>query len=140
MLPCKPDYAEREVQLGALRAPLYMSGCEADGKLFAFSRLALTNTAQADSYVSIWNDQVLARMKSTGGDAWNAAPSVQGLRVVRATRVSGSDSSGKTIEARLMWLASKDSIFHIAVYGQRLEDSQLEMLTSQMRLSLVPAP
>lgn len=140
MLPCKPDTAQREVHLAGLRAPLTMAGCKAGGALFAVSSLPLDDSKRAENYVAAWRAQTLERMHYQKVEPWGIAPAPNGLSVMQALRVAGLDAQGSPLHARLLWLQSKQALFHIAVYGPHLDDTSLEMLTSQLRWGTGAAP
>lgn len=62
MLPCKPDRAQRPVQLGAKQMNMEMVGCEVDGTLFAASRLDVP-PAEQQALLAQWHS---ASMVSLG--------------------------------------------------------------------------
>jgi hypothetical protein len=140
VLPCKPDTAQREVQLGELRGPLSMAGCEAAGTLFAISTLQNIDASRAEQVVFVWKNRTIQRMVATETEVWKPAPSAQSLQIILALKAVGKNENGAQVHARLLWLRSKDALFHIAAYGPRLEDDTLDMFTSQLRLEAGATP
>jgi hypothetical protein len=140
MLPCKPDMAQRDVQLDTLRAPLLMAGCETDGALFAVSTLPLSVAAQGTHYVELWKAQALQRMQARQGVDWAAPKVPSGLQIIQSTSATGQDPRGAPLQARLVWLQSQDALYHLAIYGPKLDDGALEMFISQVRLTAGAAP
>ena len=61
LLPCKPDHAERQVELAGTPRTLSMWGCEADGALFAVSHLRVDATAIDAQVITAWQ---LAAMRN----------------------------------------------------------------------------
>jgi len=138
MLPCKPDQAQRMVQLAAQDMLMDMRGCEADGALFAISHVRVDSAARTDAVRADWRQQTLAAMR---------APSVQALSLRREPRApagsppsthflaaQGQRPDGSAVVARLLWLGTGPDLYHVAVYANSLTDERVEMLFSGLRL------
>lgn len=149
MLPCKPDQAQRDVQLGALQLRVRMSGCEAAGALYAISHARLADPDQAAVVLTDWRKATLANMQASdvqtqaiqlakpgaatppGQPDATGTSNEQGLHMLLT---QGKQADGTAVQARLLWLTSGADVYHVAVYGARLGDEMLETLFSELRL------
>ncbi len=120
LLPCKPDFATREVSMGVRLRSLSMVGCEADGMTFAVSHVLAADTAEAQAVLDGWKSAVLAHARAATSVArpfnppggW-AAP--QAIRMqVRAHRADGAD-----VAMDASWFARVDAagvhLYHAVV-------------------------
>jgi hypothetical protein len=113
MLPCKPDKAQRSVTLVPHTLTLDMVGCEADGALFAVSRVELPDGVPAPEVLTAWRMQALAALR---------ASQVQDQPAAGATRVQaqGLRPDGSAVQAQLLWRLRGRQIIHWAVYADHL--------------------
>ena len=125
-LPCKPDRAQRTVQLGGHALEMEMVGCEADGAMFAVSRVRLAPELNADQVRLLWQAASLQQMKGQAS-AVMPAPSVRAqalqLDIVNAT---GQGGDGRPVKARLAWLARGVDLLHLAVYAPLITPEMAE--------------
>jgi hypothetical protein len=125
-LPCKPDRAQRTVALGGQSMDMEMVGCEADGALFAVSRLAVPSGGDADRIQAQWQAASLLQMKAQGSPV--VAPlstSAQALPL-RGLVASGKAGDGRAVQARLAWVAAGTDVYHFAVYAARITPEMAE--------------
>ncbi len=151
LLPCKPDHAQRSVQLGTLQdLPLQMTGCEASGGLYAISHVRVADPAQVDAAQAAWRQASLAPLQAISVQIEPfqfAKPRVSGLRanapgtatvpsgaLVEMLRVQARRSDGSPLQARLLWFANGVDIYHVALYGANLTQDMSEMLFSELSL------
>ena len=116
-LPCKPDQAQRTVQLVGLDLTLSMAGCEADAGLYAISHLRLAQGVQAQAVIDAWRVQALQAMRATAvplAVPWAATGERPALVVFQAT---GTDPRGKVVQARWTWVQRGQDIYHWALYA-----------------------
>lgn len=129
LLPCKPDYAVRPVELGAVRsAELSMAGCDADGATFAVSHLRIDDPAQAGATLALWQAAVRARMQAPAGPpqsppattAFVPAGALQLPQSVRA-QLWGRTEDGRAVTAQAVWFARLEGpharLYHAVVYS-----------------------
>ena len=123
-LPCKPDQAQRDVVLGNARRALEMRGCEADGALFAISRIALEPADDASALVQAWKAAALSAMQATPSTVVDVAPPTYRRLPEANTPVwlsaKGRQSQGPEVQAQLGWLVVGREVFHLAVYSPHL--------------------
>lgn len=136
LLPCKPDKAQREVQLGRRLLPMELQGCEAQNTLFAISHIALQGPDQTSALIEQWRSATLANMRAT---AMTEQPfQGKGLRAHPAAVhivAQGLDAKGAPIQAGLVWLVRGAEVYHVAVYGPKVSASMTEPMFSELRIS-----
>jgi hypothetical protein len=149
LLPCKPEHAERTVQLGHTHVRMEMRGCEASQSLFAISHIKLSDAQQVESFLAAWQEVTLANMQATGVDiqyfklSQSAAGIVQASQPVGKRLQSGelellvaqgqrADSSG--VQAYLSWFARGSDLYHVAAYGSRQDYPTIELLFTGLSL------
>lgn len=123
-LPCKPDQAERDVVLGSVSRTLEMRGCEADGALFAVSRIEVESSADAAVLVQAWRAAALAALQATPASIEDLTPptyrSVPDAHALAWLRAQGRQPQGGDVQAQLGWLVVGREVFHLAVYAPHL--------------------
>ena len=139
LLPCKPDHAERTQQLGPSDVALRMTGCEASGALYAVSHVRVADMAQLESTVEAWRQATLAAMQATAASAQQPPrPATPTFRQAKATaipeKLNGKRPDGSAVQAQLVWLTKGNDIYHVAVYGSKLQPEMTELLFSELSL------
>ena len=125
-LPCKPDRAQRTVQFGGQALAMEMVGCEADGAMFAVSRVRLPPELNADQVRSLWQAASLQQMKGQASSAMPAASvRAQALRL-NTIDAAGQGGDGRPLKARLAWVARGADLLHLAVYAPRITPEMVE--------------
>jgi hypothetical protein len=137
-LPCKPDHAQRTVQLASQEVAMDMLGCEADGALFAISHVRLDRDARTDAARADWRQQALATMRAASVQElpFRLTPPAPagGAPSAHLLAAQGQRPDGGAVAARLLWLDSGPDLFHVAVYANPLSEERVEMLFSGLRL------
>jgi hypothetical protein len=138
LLPCKPDHAERVLQLGAAQVPLRMSGCEAAGALYAISHVQVQDVSQLQVVHQNWRQASLVAMQATNvpvplvkPPAMPAGPNRMGLR---PEAFDGKRPDGSAVQVQILWLAKGKDIYQVAVYGNKLQPEMTELLFSELSL------
>lgn len=136
MLPCKPDRAQRKVQLGATEVGMEMAGCEAEGALYAISHTRVENPLRADAARAAWRQQTLATMRaaSVKETPLRLLSADEPQRTAQRITAQGQRPDGSAVSAQLLWLSSGPDLYHVAVYADRLTDEMTEMHFSGLRL------
>jgi hypothetical protein len=123
-LPCKPDQAQRDVVLGGVSRTLEMRGCEADGALFAISRIALNPADDAAALVQAWKAAALTVLQANPAAVENGTPPnyrhLPDAHVLAWLRAQGRQPQGGDVQAQLGWLVVGREVFHLAVYAPHL--------------------
>lgn len=126
LLPCKPDRAEREVDMGGRRMALQMLGCDADGATFAVSH---AHVPQADAPAAAqlldgWKQAVLAHVQATDvhAQSWTV-PGGWGAPQSQRLRAHGRQADGSAVTVEAAWFASVDAtgihLFHAVMFAPR---------------------
>lgn len=135
-LPCKPDRAQRTVQLGGKDLLLEMAGCEAAGGLFAISRVSLADATQSAPILAAWRSEALRNMAAATVQERDVPPvAAAGLRAGQAAMVlaQGRRPDGSAVQAQLAWFVTGSGIFHVAVYAPRLNSDMTDILFSDLQ-------
>lgn len=139
LLPCKPDHAERKLQLGPSDVTLRMSGCEASGALYAISHVRVEELAQLDATKEAWRRGTLAAMQATETPIPqipqpSTSPTGQTKVVTHPEKREGKRPDGSAVQAQLLWLSKGQDLYHVAVYGPKLRAEMTELLFSELSL------
>ena len=130
MLPCKPDRAQRPVPLGVQPMTMEMVGCEADGALFAASRVEVPQAEQAATLARWYS----ASMNSLGEIAQSqAGPPPWKGRSLAATG-QGKAPDGSVVQARFLWQAGSRELILLAVYAPRVTTEMTEPFLIDLKL------
>lgn len=119
-LPCKPDRAQRTVPLGAQNLDMEMVGCEADGALFAVSRVGLPPGGDSEQLRAQWQAASLLQMKAQGRPILAPLSTNAQALPLRGLTASGQAADGRAVQARLAWADAGTDVYHFAVYAARI--------------------
>lgn len=138
LLPCKPDHAERQMQLGPSDVTLRMSGCEASGALYAISHVRVADPAQLQATHMAWRQATLAAMQATADPVTAPQPATptggQVQSALNPEKLDGKRPDGSAVQAQLVWLNKGQDLYHVAVYGATLRPEMTELLFSELSL------
>lgn len=129
LLPCKPDYAERQVDLAGTPRALSMWGCEAGGAMFAVSHLRIDAPATPIQVMAAWQ---LAALRNLPGSRPQElafkAPAVAGQAAMPGVLViaNGHQAGGQKIQAQMAWFSRGNDVYHLAVYAPELTPAMTE--------------
>jgi hypothetical protein len=135
-LPCKPDRAQRTVNLGGPLAKLSLMGCQADGMDFTLAQLTLPPGMSAAQAQQAWKTASLASLQasvdapSTDWVLAGASPMLTPQRMVA--------QGGQGQAARWAWFAYDGQLNQLAVYASAARAAQaqsaMDSLISGLRL------
>jgi hypothetical protein len=132
-LPCKPDQAQRLVQLAGLDLTLSMAGCEADDGLYAVSHLRLAQGAQAQPVIDAWRAQALQTMRATAAPVATPLAALGARPALTVYQASGTNPSGQPVHARWTWVQRDRNIYHWALYAPVIRAEMAEPFFSTMQ-------
>ncbi len=124
LLPCKPDKATRDVEMGGQTLALDMQGCDAAGATFAVSHVQVADPGQAAALLAGWRSAVLAHLHAAGpsvapfkpAGSWDLAESVR-------LQAAGRRADGSAVTVQAVWFARREGtgahLFHAVVYTER---------------------
>jgi hypothetical protein len=133
MLPCKPDNAERPIQLGPSNTRMQVSGCETAGALYAISHVQVADPTQLKPTQDAWREISVAAMQA-------GMMSTQTLRMAKPRApfsletMQGRRPDGTPLQAQMTWLSNGLDLYQVAVYGNKLDTEMTELLFSELRL------
>ena len=119
-LPCKPDRAQRTVTLEGQSLDMEMVGCQADGALFAVSRVMVPPGSDAEQLQTQWQAASLVQMQAQGSPVLAPLSANPQALPLRGLTASGQTRDGKVVQARLAWVAAGSEVYHLAVYAPRM--------------------
>lgn len=124
-LPCKPDHAQRSVELAGTTVALSMTGCEADGATFAVSTAALSDPSRAGVALTHWRAAVLARIGAQAADTEVPFVPPGALPLAQAVRMAaqGRKPDGSALYMQAVWfvrpLGPQMQLYHAVVYTDK---------------------
>jgi len=103
-----------------------MVGCEADGALFAASRIHLSPGADPSQLQAQWQAASLQQMKAQGDPKIDPPNTHARTLAMQQLTASGQSRDGKALQARLAWVVSGADLYHLAVYATRVSPEVAE--------------
>jgi hypothetical protein len=136
LLPCKPDRAERPVELGEARATLRMMGCEAQDLQFTWSQLDLPVGAAPAQVMRAWQQASLAALGADPAMATQVRQlTLTGARMdVAPAQLAAAAQSGP--QAHFFWWLHAGQAYQLAVYANRNAVPATVVLTLQEGIQL----
>ncbi|MBS0453249.1 MAG: hypothetical protein JSS14_18290 [Proteobacteria bacterium] len=138
LLPCKPDRAERSLQLGSQPVAVRMIGCQAGGATFAVAQAGASDTAQAQGWVAAWQGQARAQwaglhIEEQPATVPRAAP------VPAPLKLSASGQAEEKPPVRQLWFAHQQrngtvSLYQATVLGTPSAPDAAQTFFEGMRL------
>lgn len=136
-LPCKPEVAQRTVELAGAPVELRMSGCEADGATFALACAVLADPGRAGLTLVHWRAAVLAALQAPAPgqpgapvDAHHVPAGALDLPQSVRTQARGRMADGTAVEAHAVWFARVQGpqvrACHAVVFGAGLRSPVAE--------------
>lgn len=131
-LPCKPERAERSVDLAGQTVPMVMQGCEAAGVTFAVACATLTEPSTAGAALAHWRAAVLAAAQAQGAKDRPFQPAgALGLPQAVRTSAMGTLPGGGAMHLDAAWFArvQRGSIraCHAIAYGKDLPSATADV-------------
>lgn len=118
VLPCKPDSATRQVMLGSTQYSMEMQGCEAQGALYALSRIRLGQNEDANVVQVAWQQAAQATLHTNTAHPIDMPGTTTAGRTLWASE--GVNSQGDPTQARWLWLKGERELYHLAVYAPEI--------------------
>jgi hypothetical protein len=135
LLPCKPDHAERQVDLLGAQQSLFMWGCEAGGSLFAVSQMPLSSSTPPEALMAAWQAAAVRNVRAKQTDVMEYKPPKPprgGIVTGPMLRVMGERPDGQSVQAQLAWFCAGGEVYHLAVYGPQLTPAMLEPFFTEL--------
>lgn len=126
LLPCKPDRAERAVDMAGHAVALHMLGCDADGATFAVSYVQLADATDAAAVLQGWRSAVLARAQAQSvqdDPAWAPQGAAWPGLAPQRLQATGSRPDGEPVALQAAWFAAAGpagvQVFHAVMLSPR---------------------
>ena len=135
LLPCSPDHAKKQVDLGQMERTLSMWGCEAGGALFAVAHLHVALPATPEQVIAAWQ---LAAMRNIPGGTALAVPFKAPTQVGRPAglgnklNAKGTGPTGQPVQAELVWFSQGQDVYHLAVFAKALSPAMTEPFFTEL--------
>lgn len=135
LLPCKPDHAERMIEMADGQRMLSVWGCEADGALFAVSHMRIDPPAHSEDVVAAWQRAALHNIPGAVSQplAFNSpAPAGQAAPTGLMLRATGTGPDGQALQAQLAWFQRGADVYHLAVFSHKLTGPMTETFFTEL--------
>jgi hypothetical protein len=113
-----------------------MLGCEADGALFAVSRVTLHQPGDAAAVVQAWRQAALAAARAGEGTPLPLPLTGQpqsGALAPSMLRTTGKRPNGEAVQIQLAWVVRGANVFHLAAYAEQLTAEMTEPFFSDLK-------
>ena len=133
-LPCKPDRAQRELEIGGQKIKMEMMGCEAQGVMYAVSHARVQNPSESQAVTLAWQNASFKQMLA--GAPQQSVFQTRGEKSVAGQffKMTGARSNGQVLEAQLAWVVLGTEIYHLAMYAQAITSEQAEPFFSEVKI------
>lgn len=140
LLPCKPQRAERSVDLAGQTVLMEMLSCETGGAQFAIAHTnAIADPARAGALLAQWRAVTLANLRARTSGEQRFVPA-GGLDLPGAVRVSASGQrlDGGAVTVQAAWFAQRTpdgvQLFDAVAYAPQLPKEVGETFFSSLKL------
>lgn len=133
-LPCKPDRAQRELEIGGQKIQMEMMGCEAQGVMYAVSHARVPNASESQAVTVAWQNASFKQMLA--GTPQQTVFQTRGEKPATGQffKLTGARSNGQVLEAQLAWLVFGNEIYHLAMYAQAISSEQADPFFSEVKI------
>jgi hypothetical protein len=135
MLPCKPDKAERRIEmLPGREVVVHAFGCEAGGATYAVLYADVNNAAELDAEIDSWKKASLAAIKGVVKTENKAVPAgAMGLRNSTRVLAQGTRADGRAVESEASYFAQGTLVYQAAIYSERITPDIAEPFFAGLR-------
>ena len=135
LFPCKPERAQRKMQLGAQVVDMGMTSCTVSGVSVAVGHAVLADPSGAGAVLLQWRQATLTTMRATEvrqspfrlPHAMDVADSV-------SVRAIGTGPDARPLVLQAVWFASGKSAFVAMLYGPTIQSEVAETFFAALRL------
>ncbi|MCF8148265.1 MAG: hypothetical protein K9J50_06860 [Sulfuritalea sp.] len=133
-LPCKPDRAQRQLDIGGQTIQMEMAGCEAQGVMYALSHARVPKASESEAVAAAWQSASLKQMQA--GMPQHTVFHTRGENQIqgRFFKATGARSNGEVLKAQLVWVIKGDEIFHLAMYAATMTAEQADPFFSEVKI------
>ena len=133
-LPCKPDRAQRELEIGEQKITMEMAGCEAQGVMYAVSHARVQAASESQAVTVAWQRASFKQMLA--GAPQQTIFQTRGEKPATGQffKLTGARSNGQVLEAQLAWVVLGTEIYHLAMYSQAISSDQADPFFSEVKI------
>lgn len=117
MIPCKPDVAQREVNLGGASTELYLNSCDNQGLRFALAWVAVPASVDAQQLMTLWQKATAQSLQSAQAPQAMDLPAVHGATHTAWWSMQGRDHRGQAVQSQTVYFTDGQRVYQAAVYG-----------------------
>lgn len=134
-LPCKPDSAERKIELRPGEAVVvHAFGCETGDVSFAILSADVKDPAALGPTLAQWRQANLAGLRGTPTTEAAFVPrGAMGLPQSIQLRAQGKRADGSAVDSRTAYFARGTRVFQAAVYSKRIDDAAADTFFAGLR-------
>ena len=135
LLPCKPEYASRRMDMGGQNVDLAIASCTTAGVTVAVGHAALADPLGAGLVLAHWRRATLATMRAT--QVVQSAFRLSNTREIAdavAVQATGSGPDGRPLVLRAAWFTQGRAAYVAMIYGPDLSPEVVDTFFSGLRL------
>lgn len=138
LMPCKPDHAMRQLEMGSRTLEMQMLGCEAGRGTFTLAYATLPQGVPPSEVLARWQAASAMRLGAATPSSQEFVPR-GGLAVPGSARMSlqGRNPQGAAVAAQMAWFAHSSAsgiqVFQAAAYAASLTPDALDTLLESLR-------
>lgn len=135
LFPCKPERAQRKMQLGGQWVDLEMASCAVSGVSVAVGHAVLADPSSAGAVLLQWRQATLATMRATEvRQSPYRMPQAIDLADSVSVRANGTGPDAQSLALQAVWFASGKSAFVAMLYGPTIQSEVAETFFAALRL------
>lgn len=133
-IPCKPDVAQREVNLGGVVTELYLHSCDNQGLRFALAWLAVPPTVDAQQLMAQWQKATAHSLQSAQAPQAMNRPVVRGAQHTAWWSMQGRDHRGQAVQSQTAYFTDGQWVYQAAVYGPPWDEAPVAPFWEGLKL------
>ena len=135
LFPCKPERAQRTMQLGAQVVDMALASCTVSGVTVAVGHAVLSDPSRADAVLRQWRQATLATMRATGvRQTPFRLPHALELEDSVSVHAHGTGPDARPLVLQAAWFASGSSAFVAMLYGPAIRSELAQTFFTALRL------
>lgn len=134
MIPCKPDVAQRTVNMAGANAELHLHSCDNEGLRFALAWVAVPSTVDAQVVMAQWQKASAQSLNSQRPAVPMDRPAVRGATHSAWWQLQGQDHRGQPVLSQTVYFTDGQRVYQAAVYGQPWDEPVLAPFWEGLKL------
>ena len=134
MIPCKPDVAQREVNLGGVSTELHLHSCDNQGLRFALAWVAVPPAVDAQLVMAQWQKASAQSLQSAQAPQSMALSAVRGATHTAWWFMQGRDHRGQAVNSQAVYFTDGQRVYQAAVYGRAWEEAPVAPFWEGLKL------